>query len=61
MTREKQMINGFTEMMKAFWGNQDLQAPSEGDIEKIKQAQIEKGINDLPNEKPERKDKGEKG
>ena len=24
MTREEQISNGFTEMMKGFWGNQDL-------------------------------------
>ena len=37
MNRQEQMINGFTEMMKAFWGNQDLQAPS---MEEIKAKQM---------------------
>ena len=27
MTREEQISNGFTEMMKGFWGNQDLKVP----------------------------------
>ena len=27
MTREEQIANGFTEMMRGFWGNQDLKAP----------------------------------
>lgn len=27
MTRKEQVSNGFTEMMKGFWGNQDLEVP----------------------------------
>jgi hypothetical protein len=27
MTRKEQISNGFTEMMKGFWGNQDLKVP----------------------------------
>ena len=27
MTKEEQISNGFTEMMKGFWGNQDLKVP----------------------------------
>lgn len=33
MTREEQMLNGFTEMMRGFWNNQDLKVP---DIETLK-------------------------
>lgn len=33
MTREEQILNGFTEMMKGFWNNQDLKVP---DIEILK-------------------------
>lgn len=28
MTKENQMLNGFTEMMKGFWNNQDLEVPN---------------------------------
>lgn len=28
MTREEQMLNGFAEMMKGFWNNQDLEVPN---------------------------------
>ena len=28
MTRKEQMLNGFTEMMKGFWNNQDLEVPN---------------------------------
>ena len=33
MTREEQILNGFTEMMKGLWNNQDLKVP---DIETLK-------------------------
>lgn len=32
MTREEQILNGFTEMMKGLWNNQDLKVP---DIETL--------------------------
>ena len=41
--RQEQMINGFTEMMKGFWGNQDLQAPSMEEI-KVKRMTREEAI-----------------
>ena len=28
MTREEQMLNGFAEMMKGFWNNQNLEVPN---------------------------------
>lgn len=28
MTREEQILNGFTKMMKGFWNNQDLEVPN---------------------------------
>ena len=28
MTREERMLNGFAEMMKGFWNNQDLKVPN---------------------------------
>lgn len=28
MTREEQILNGFAEMMKGFWNNQDLEVPN---------------------------------
>lgn len=28
MTREEQISNGFTEMMRGFWNNQDLEVPN---------------------------------
>ena len=28
MTREEQILNGFAEMMKGFWNNQNLEVPN---------------------------------
>lgn len=32
MTREEQLLNGFTDMMKGFWKNQDLEVPHLGTL-----------------------------